>query len=209
MTTKIVKITPDEGNESPCEWGRYKLYSFCKKHASFSDPTECMLKYADHLKDGFAFLLSYYEHGDCIWNLMDENSKNNWDFTKLAGILIIENLNEKSLTGNHKAAASFLESYTKWCNGEIYHVEVLEQCFACGNHIDAAVDSSCGGFYDEESIVDFLKEKDVDLSDCEVVGSCDFVIEKSVEAARKKAKEKAAIDAKKSLDDLLLEHVKS
>lgn len=167
----VVKVETDPDVEDPSDHaGAWRLYSFNRRHASFTDPESLGLgdaldpKTGDpkvvnpglrtKLRVGLAFFLSYYEHGECSWFLKGEGRPGvefRWDGNRNAGLLVWEHdpseMGAKTHADRAKDAESFLDTYTDWCNGHglYYSVEDSE-----GNLID-----SRGGFYasDEEYVL--------------------------------------------------------
>ena len=162
---KRITLSVDDNQEKPEGMG-WKLYSFSKRHASFkhpdnffnndeSDTTESQKEVADKLKVGHAFILSYYEHGNCVWSLQGEGPECRWDSVHKAGIMIYDEsecgpMGAETLEDRAKDAAGFLETYTCWCNGEVYGYQIAEvtHCKECGHEIvKEDPDDSCWGFY--------------------------------------------------------------
>jgi hypothetical protein len=163
---KIITIGHDHDNGSPSDWGGWKLYSFCRRHTSHRDPEEFFpdgkptLAVRNKLRAGTAFLLSYYEHGRCMWSLAGTGPQCQWDTVQRAGILMWEG-EAKPFKGTYaereKDAECFLDTYTSWCNGEVYWYKVEEVVtMPCGHtEIRDVPDASCGGFYG----LDHMKEE--------------------------------------------------
>ena len=61
----VIDIHHSENSECPSEWGGWTLHSFSAKHASFKLVEE-IEELDAKLQDGRAYVLSYYEHGDCV-----------------------------------------------------------------------------------------------------------------------------------------------
>lgn len=156
----------DHDLENPSEFDGWKLYSFCRRHASFRHPDDLGLGpinpstglpkvinpgLRSKLRNGLAFILSYYEHGNCIWFLHGEQPPGvefTWDGVKIAGLLIWEghraDLGPKTIEGRRQDASAFLTTYTAWANGEGFGFTIEEED---GSHVD-----SCCGFFDAESM---------------------------------------------------------
>jgi hypothetical protein len=104
--------------------------------------------------------LSYYEHGQCLWSVAGELPAHPhclWDSMLFAGVWLpdIDTLESARPYGGRtrhhfmrKRARQACDTYTQWCNGEIYGFEVsrLVACGACGGERSAPVDS-CWGIY--------------------------------------------------------------
>lgn len=110
----------------------------------------------DHKGEAWeVFPVSKYEHGNISLYI---GYKEGFDSCFFGYIAI---RGEKYLENNEKArkeAESWLVELTQWANGEVYQYELLDEN---GEQVDA-----CGGFYDLNSIKDYLPEewKDEDLS---------------------------------------------
>lgn len=168
----VVNLHYDGCLECPSEWDGWKLYSFSRRHNSFRDPESFDL---GELKDGLpvvrnpglrtklrvglAFWLSYYEHGNCVWGLLNQVPSCPWDTVPIAGLLVWESKPEdigaKSYEDRAKDAADFLKTYTAWSNGECYGYTVEDG------------EGGCGGFYgpDLAYMFDAIRE---DVGDREV-----------------------------------------
>lgn len=149
-----VKIDFDQDVESPLDAdGQWTLYSFSTKHRNFKHPEELGLgeRGSDDipkilnpglrrkLEVGLAFFVSYYEHGSCVWSLRGSGPNCRWDSVDCAGLLVWEHkpneLGAKTFEDRAKDAATFLDVYTSWCNGDCY-------CW----DMDDAVGDGCGGY---------------------------------------------------------------
>jgi hypothetical protein len=140
----------------------WTVYSFSRKHTSFKDPDEFRdddgdwkLDLREKLKSGHAFVLSYFEHSGCVWSLQGQGPECRWDSVHTAGIMIYDEaecgpMGAETLEDRAKDAAGFLETYTCWCNGEVYgyQIEDVSHCKECGHEIvKEDPDGSCWGFY--------------------------------------------------------------
>lgn len=157
----IVYLEHDQDIECPSEWDGWKLKSFNTRHNSFAHPDEFTGRNGwksdikQMLKSGRAFILSYYEHGQCSWFLSGEDKPGveyQWDGVRVAGLLIWEHDPKFLPRGYEKRkelARGFCETYTAWANGEGYYYSVED---TDGNHLD-----SCGGFYGND--VEYMFEQ--------------------------------------------------
>lgn len=152
-----LEIWYDHDNESPNERGDWQLHSFNSRHCAYTDPAKYIrpgpdgnpvpvnIGFARKLEVGTAFILSYFEHGDCVWGHQGETPSCQWDTTKVAGILIWEqpakNLGPKNYEDRKKDARAYLEEYTDWSNGECFGYTVYDDkgtfVHSCGGYIGA------------------------------------------------------------------------
>jgi len=170
----VINFWHDECPDNPLEDGIWKMYSFSRRHSNHVDPEDVGFEYDDDgalgpdkdlqakLNDGRAFLLDYYEHGQCMWSLSGGGPQCRWDTSRFAGILLWEAENE----GAHPSTAeertewakSAVEMFTSWCNGEVYGytVEAFRVCECCEQDVELSEEEanldlpSCGGYYSND-----------------------------------------------------------
>ena len=149
-----LEIWYDHDTDSPNENGDWQLYSFNSRFSAYADPAKFILPgpdgkpvpvnvgFARKLKVGTAFILSYFEHGNCVWGHQGETPNCQWDTTKVAGVLVWEqpakNLGPKSYMDREKDARNYLEEYTDWANGQCFGYTLTDD--------DGTAKDSCGGF---------------------------------------------------------------
>ena len=165
-------INYDRDTESPNDNYGFALYSFSRKHLSFKHPENFFTEGNDGLIPNIgirrklscktAFLLSYYEHGQCSWTLQNEGSSCPWDSSNFAGILVWEEKPSdlgKDYDAREKSARCFLEEYTNWCNGQCFYYSI--------ERTDTVedLDDSCGGFIGSEWVLEHLKDEHGELFD--------------------------------------------
>lgn len=163
-----VEVFNDGEAECPSSWGGWKLISFNSNHRSFEDPyrylgppdesgepTAANIGIKRKLGAGTAHILSYYEHGFCVWGLKGEAPPCPWDSVRVAGLLIWQGKASALPRGyepREESARSFLRVYTDWANGSCYGYAIEDN----GEVVD-----SCCGFYGEadlrSAIQDVLK----------------------------------------------------
>lgn len=125
----FVRVDNDECPVNPlddCD-GMGTIYSFNQRHGSFKHP--------DQLEDDpDRVALSYFEHGNCLWGVqgtMTNMPDFRWDGTYQAGVwypddVIRAEAKSQKLEGQPrqewmaKQAESACETFTQWCNGEVY-----------------------------------------------------------------------------------------
>lgn len=167
-TRNLVRLTvaPDQDAENPLEYDGWRVVSFSRRHQNFGSPEKYFGETEDgerypliglrsKLRAGTAFLLSYYEHGSCVWSLRGEGPRCRWDSVDVAGVLLwegdIRNLGPRDYSGREKDARTVLEAYTDWCNG-------MAMWYSIG---DAEGDKSfagCGGIFGTDSLAELLVE---------------------------------------------------
>lgn len=171
-----VKIDYDGDIESPTDHdGQWTLVSFNNNHVNSGSPDDYLIEVGKYVREvyggrsyerwqrtalrpaniglarkfkvGTAFILSYFEHGNCVWSLTGEGPQCQWDSVSVAGVLLwehpVKELGAKTYEERAKDARRFLESYTDWCNGNglYYSIEDGDE-----DNID-----SCGGYYASDS----------------------------------------------------------
>jgi len=162
----VVTLSHDDFPDNPAECDGWKLHSFSHRHASFKHPDHFDVdedkELAAKLKNGLAFWLAYFEHGNCVWSISGEGPQCRWDSVQRAGILIWEddesNIGAKSYEDRSEDARRFLSRYTAWCNGEVYGytVKAFRTCECCGqdkelDESEAGIDMpSVGGYYGDD-----------------------------------------------------------
>lgn len=169
MSKYTVSIQHDPDCESPvedcCNW---RLYSFSSRHRSFKHPEHFFddnrkpkLWLRNKLRVGLAFLLSYFEHGDCVWSLRGTGPQCPWDSVDMAGVAVWEHkpgdIGAKTVADRAKDCANFLETYTSWCNGECYYYSIDSE--------DGSVSDCCGGFIGEDVARGVLESMPKDATD--------------------------------------------
>ena len=156
-----IEIDCDHWPENPMkDWSCMgKIYSFNREHINYigiDGADDLMAENPHHVK------LSYFEHGNCRWMVMGESRPDmefRWDGVRFAGLWVpdescMENVNAHAFKlmkehpgttfqNNRKRAlldyaANVCETYTQWCNGDVYGYTVKLD----GDQID-----SCSGFY--------------------------------------------------------------
>lgn len=170
----VIKFWHDDQPIDPNEWDGWKAYSFSRRHGNSVEPYDVGFEDDDDgnlepnkdlrakLKSGLAFMLDYYEHGQCAWSLSGEGTQCQWDTSRFAGLLVWEhdedNIGAKTVEDRRKDATAFINRYTLWCNGEIYGytMEAFKSCGSCGqdeelSDKEAEMDlASCGGYYSDD-----------------------------------------------------------
>lgn len=180
-----LRIENDTDCESPLEWecdGGWRFCSFSRRHRSFVEPDSLELG-SIGMRRKFAcdtaFMLSYHEHGNCVWSLLGGGPRCQWDTVDGAGVLIWQGKPSdlaKEPAKRREYAASFLETYTDWCNGACYWYSLAEVDDE-GNEV-CPVDS-CGGFIGDDHLRECLISEVFsgidERAEIEVVGNCAWV----------------------------------
>lgn len=153
-----IRIYSDPDAPNPLEdWSEMgTILSLNRRHVNF-DPEgveEALAGNAD------AVLLSYFEHGLCLWSVAGElpaGCRCPWDSVAFAGIwlpdaeTLASALNYGGFTRRmfmRKRARQACEAYTQWANGEVYGYEIerVGVCAACHAE-NAEILDSCWGLY--------------------------------------------------------------
>lgn len=132
----FVTLAHDSDAQNPLEGGdgMGRIQSLSKRHHNTISVEEFETLMAD---DKDAVALSYFEHGNCLWGVhgtMGGMPDFQWDGVSIAGVWTPDDTlrddpgkgRGKKLTGKARAgrmrelAAQACETYTDWCNGEVY-----------------------------------------------------------------------------------------
>jgi hypothetical protein len=172
MSKYVVRIDHDPDTESPssydCNW---RVYSFNTRHINHKDPSEFFddagkpqLWFANKLRVGLAHILSYYEHGNCVWSLQGTGPQCQFDSVGVAGVAVWEDkpsdIGAKTISDRADDCARFLKEYTDWCNGNCYWyaIEKMATCPTCGHEDDDETIDSCGGFIGEDAVCEAIRD---------------------------------------------------
>lgn len=165
MGKYYIGIAGDDSPENPLDYSNYELISFNSRHSNFGHPEELgWFKNGPHptpklrklMEKDLAFVLSYYEHGDCRWQLQDgpkiPGSECPWDSVRTAGLLIFTGALKDAPAKSQRAAAAqdLVSAYTDWSNGSVYEWFLEDKR---GNTID-----SLGGLFGLSYAEESLKE---------------------------------------------------
>lgn len=155
---KRIQVWQDHDIDNPCEYGLWRVVSFNKKDINYENYDD-YIPLDDEMKElrkkGHVFILSY--HGSNVWDLLKGGAVTcSTDTTLVAGILFLECEDTKRDPRNtlevlKKSARGFLETYTQWCNGEVYGFSVIGK--------DGEIEESIGGFYGLDYLLECIKEE--------------------------------------------------
>lgn len=155
-------FTNERRNISP-DGNSHVLYDIMKSTGEEATSTQDhMERLKKEAKDIFYITPVYrYEHGNVVYR---RGTAQGFDVSN-CGFYIVTNESlrkigaRKSIASIEKIIDGELKDYTSWCNGEIY-------CFTLYDK-DGEIEESCGGFYDMETIKEYLPKewKNEDLSD--------------------------------------------
>lgn len=108
------------------------------------------------LETGRAFLFEKYEHGQVRYALRGESSMvdRQWDVSPVAGFMWADDEWGPD-TNMEEAARGFLETYTAWCNGEVYGV--IRETFDAD--LNQLTDDSCWGYIGHQYAQEVMKEE--------------------------------------------------
>jgi hypothetical protein len=177
----FINIEHDQDAFNPCkdQDGLGFVRSFSTRHIDHIDPDEAreMME-----ADSDIIPLSYFEHGNSLWMVCGEERPGvefQWDGVRFAGIWIPDASVRESYTAQdglsrkewmRKQAAACCETYTDWCNGNVYGYTVQlhkarytedGQLFDDWNDYrfkKAIEDDSCWGFYGWEYFTGEVKD---------------------------------------------------
>lgn len=112
----------DRSDDSPMDYEGVTWDSFRRGDPDrFDGDFEAVQAYLRE-NEGRAFLVECYQHGNVAYALRDSDEANRfpdrmWD-VGMAGIITMDG----DWTNPREAAAGIMESYTDWCNGDIYGI---------------------------------------------------------------------------------------
>lgn len=184
----LLKIECDHDAECPMDMdGQWKLVSFVERSIHYGDISEFFdeeedgtktlcAEYANLFKEGFAYWLDYYEHGQSMYSIHRNSQQCRWDTSWFAGILYWEHpqddMGAKTPEDRQKDAEAFLNTYNDWCNGNVYGYIVEDSEF---NEID-----SCWGFYEDYITEAALEAMTFEPGDCvKIVGDASYVFDET------------------------------
>lgn len=154
MRKLVLTIDNDSDTENPFEYGEWEFVSFSRRHSAYKNPEDFQnIGIRRKLQAATAFVLDYFEHGNCVWSLAGSGPQCQWDQSRNAGLLIWRGKpNDLADTPEKRreAAACMLETYTEWCNGECYWYNLETN--------DGVDVDSCGGFIGSDHFFDSLGE---------------------------------------------------
>ncbi len=177
----VVRVEHDQYTESPLEHDGFTFISGFNNSEKFQDTFNEFMDDDDRIPEEDFWMLSCYRHGGESWSLLNEGYPCQWDTTKYAGVLYLENPKERDQWKNVKvdgeqftstdAARSVIETYNRWLSGDCwwYRIEVEEEtndegcCSKCGtpdvNWYERSLKEydSCGGFIGLEHCLDELE----------------------------------------------------
>lgn len=129
----FVTLAHDSDAQNPLEDsdGMGRIQSLGRRHGNRITAEEFATVMAD---DKDAVALSYFEHGNCQWFVRSEQNRHipdfQWDGVDVAGVwtpdAYLRDDEAKGLKGAERAAkmrewaVQACETYTSWCNGEVY-----------------------------------------------------------------------------------------
>ena len=190
----FVELVHDQDAMNPCDMdGMGHVWSFNRNHSNYLRDFEfpdtkdaCRTKlYEQYGKD--IVVLGYFEHGGSIWHVEDElpagtEGDYQWDGVSFAGIwepdrTILDVIPKGKHTGKArrtwmlKQARACCETYTQWCNGEVYgyDIEAFKQRMHSDDERafdepddyrfdDAVYNDSCFGYYGRTSVQEAMRE---------------------------------------------------
>lgn len=142
------------------------IYSLSNRHSNHKSMEEVA---AILESDEDAVQLSYFEHGQCLWDVQNGSRISScpdrqWDGVDFAGIWVPDDCVRESFTGQGgksrrqwmiEQAESACREYTAWCNGDCWGVIVVT-CEADGTMADS---DECWGYIGSEYAEQTMKEQ--------------------------------------------------
>jgi hypothetical protein len=126
----VVRVEHDEDTESPFEHDCFTLLSGFNDSEKFQDTFNEFMEDDDRIPGKDFWMLSCYRHGGESWSLLNEGYQCQWDTTRYAGVLYLENPKDRDQWKNVKdAARSTIETYNRWLSGDCwwYRIESEEE----------------------------------------------------------------------------------
>lgn len=149
-----LKVYQDEFVDDPEGWEDKTIIVSFHRHYGSSHGYSTM---EDAIEDAKSkklnsYIIHGYDHSGLTLSLSGDVYPFNdmWD-AGIYGVLVTDK--------NKKEATEFIDIYNKYLNGWIYGftLEKIKKCKCCGSDISEMVDS-CGGFYDNVSILETIGE---------------------------------------------------
>jgi hypothetical protein len=177
----VVRVEHDQDTESPLENDCFKMISAFQGGERFLNTFDEFMRDANRMPGEDFWALSCYRHSGEAWSLLGEGHQCQWDTTREAGVLYLENPKERDQWKDVKvdgeqftstdAARAVLETYNRWLSGDCwwYRIEVEEEtnaegcCSKCGtpdvNWYERSLEEadSCGGFIGLEHCLDEIE----------------------------------------------------
>jgi hypothetical protein len=186
---KIIFVTIEYDSDTPnpctdCD-GMGHVRSLSSRHINHIDYEEAKQLLED---DPDVIPLSYFEHGNCVWMVMNGATSNTpgiefrWDGVRFAGVWIPDDCVRESYTGQDglsrrdwmaKQAENCCATYTQWANGECYY-------FRIGAY-KLRTDEDTGDNYEDEDDYRFKDELEEDC--CGGFIGWDWALQATQEAA--------------------------
>ena len=158
----FVEVFYDQGSECPNEWGNEQLYSFNRDHTNYIDLEEFLEDSEKYPLDRTVFL-QYTEHGPpCEWSVMNDQPVDNFHDVRFGGAIVFTE--DHGIDDLTQAAENYCETYTAWCNGEVYCLlakvydivtdsngNVIKDENHYAMNYTAIVDEIVGGYFDYDT----------------------------------------------------------
>ena len=168
MSGHKVEIDYDQMADSPREWENlgtmicfHRRYTLGDKHgldASSFEGWEDMQAHLEKEYDGVLLPVYMYDHSGIALSTGSFGCP--WDSGQVGFIgcskadirkwYQIKRITKKTAQRAEEALRQEVETYSKYVNGEVYHVRITT---LDGEYVD-----SCGGFYSEEDVIEHAKE---------------------------------------------------
>ena len=126
----VVRVEHDQDTESPLEHDCFSLQSGFENSHKMAELCAEFMEDDNRLAGKDFWMLSCYRHGGESWSLLNEGYQCQWDTTRYAGVLYLENPKDRDQWKNHKvdgkqwtstdAARSIIETYNQWVSGDCW-----------------------------------------------------------------------------------------
>ncbi|TRZ50074.1 MAG: hypothetical protein D4S01_07385 [Dehalococcoidia bacterium] len=148
----FVSVRMDASADDPTgmDEGMGTFHSLSHRHSTFNKECARLLQPPDVERDDNPFdedgeliygetdavPLSYFEHGNCVWSVIGEGPRCQFDSVHFAGVwepssMHVEYADEAKLTGKERfkymcdIARSACKTWTDWCNGFVYVIDAV------------------------------------------------------------------------------------
>lgn len=129
-TNKYVIVAEcDEFAENPAEWGNFYIVTFGRGGLITDTDRDTYMQdnpVDKWLKDGKAFYIDVYRHGNTVYSLSGDGVQDKFDTAQKAGLIVFQDEYVDGVPYDDRRgyAVGDLETYTAWANGEVYNITI-------------------------------------------------------------------------------------